>query len=142
MMYERMLNKQETPSFADMLAYSGESADLWRELDAFLEETYILTKLIRFPYGNSYGWSIKYSQKSRHICDTYAEKGAFCAHFQISEQAFNGVDDLTAYAKQLYENRYPCGSGGWLTFRVLEPAHLADLKKLLLAKVKPQKAKN
>ena len=39
-MYERMLNKQIVPSFDDLLNYSSDCADLWRELDKWLKNEY------------------------------------------------------------------------------------------------------
>lgn len=133
-MYERMLNKQIVPEFDDLISYSGDCGALWIGLDEFLKERFEASRLVRFPYGNSYGWGTKYSRKSRHICDVYAEAGAFTAHFQISHGA---VDTLVLgeYAQKIWEDRYPCGSGGWLQFRVLCEEHLEELKKLLVAKM-------
>lgn len=134
-MYERMLDKNTVPTFEDLLEYSGNSKDLWQKLDKHLNENYVLTKQIRFPYGNNYGWSVKYSQKGKQICDAFAEKGAFSAHFQIRDDAFLSISDsLTDYSKNVYDNKYPCKSGGWLTYRVLSDEHLQDLMKLLQVK--------
>lgn len=35
-----------------------------------------IEKLMRFPYGNSYGWGMKYFIKNKHVCDIFAEKDA------------------------------------------------------------------
>ncbi len=137
-MYERMLDKKIVPSFDDLLDYSGDSKDLWLELDSYLKANYILTSQIRFPYGNNYGWSMKYSQKNKHICDIFAEKDAFTAHFHISSDAFDTISqEMTDYSIEVYNNKFPCSSGGWLNYRVLSFEHLEDLKKILCIKVKP-----
>ena len=52
-MYERILNKQETPS--------SEAAE----------------KIV-FPYGNNYGWVIAHRVRSILICNIFPEDGAFC----------------------------------------------------------------
>ena len=135
-MYERLLNKQETPMFDDLIRYSGDSGVLWLELDKRIVEKYNASKQIRFPYGKDYGWSVKYSTKSKHICDVFAENGAFTALFQISTKAVDTVyDELNAYAKDVWADKSPCASGGWIQFRVLNEEQLQDLEKIIHAKV-------
>ena len=136
-MHERMLNKQEVPTFEDMLRTSGESAALWRALDAYMKEELGAETLIRFPYGKDYGWAVKYSRKARHICDVFAETGAFAVFLQISNKAMESVlDELGADARQVWDERYPCSSGGWIAFRVTTDEHLRDAKKICSAKAK------
>jgi hypothetical protein len=135
-MYERMLNKQEVPTFDDLIRYSGECGSLWLELDKRLEADFQLSKLIRFPYGNSYGWGVKYSKKSKHICDVFAESGAFTAMLRISDKAMDMLyNDLGGYAKDLWDNKYPCNEGGWIHFRVLDTEGLKDLERIIGAKM-------
>ena len=136
-MYERLLNKNEPPTFDDLIRYSSESGELWIALDKYMEDEFKATRQIRFPYGNKYGWSAKYSVKSKHICDVFAENGAFTAHFQVSTAAIESVySELDAYARDVWENKYPCASGGWIQFRVLDKNQLNDLKKIIKVKIK------
>lgn len=101
-MYERWLDKSVSPGFEDLLAYSGESHVFWRELDAYLKETFSAQQQIRFPYGNKYGWSSKYSIKKKHLCDAFAEKGAFSLHFRLNNREIDLLyADLTDYAKEI-----------------------------------------
>ena len=135
-MYERMLNKQEVPTFDDLIRYCGERGVLWLALDKYLEDELRASRQIRFPYGSKYGWSAKYSVKNKHICDIFAENGAFAALFQISDKAMSTVyDELNAYAKDVWADKSPCSSGGWIEFRVLNEEQLQDLKKTIHAKV-------
>lgn len=135
-MYERLLDKTLSPSFTDLLKYSGACSDLWVELDDYLQSEYSAEQQIRFPYGNKYGWSTKYSLKNRHICDVFAENGAFALHFRVNNDCLNTVyDGLSDYSKKICDEKYPCGEGGWLTYRVLSQEHLIDVKKILLAKI-------
>jgi len=134
-MNKRMLNKHEQPTFDEMISHCGELGSLWLDLDARLTNELALDKLIRYPYGKEYGWGVKYSRKSKHICDIFAESGAFTALFQISEKAINTIyDELGEYAKQVWTNKNPCKSGGWIEFRVLNREQLADLRKIICAK--------
>jgi len=135
-MHERMLDKQNEPSFEDMLAFCGESAALWQALDQWISDTFQTDRLVRFPYGNDYGWGAKYSRKKKHICDVFAERGAFAALFQMSAKAINTIyDQLGTHARQVWEEKSPCASGGWIEFRVTDAQQLEDLKKIIGAKV-------
>ena len=135
-MYERMLNKQEVPTFDDLIRHSGANGPLWLTLDKHMEDEYKASKLIRFPYGKDYGWSVKYSVKSKHICDVFAENGAFAALFQVSDKAVDTVyNELGEYAKEIWADKSPCASGGWIEFRVLNEEQLQDLMKIIHAKV-------
>ena len=134
-MYERMLNKQEVPTFDDLIRHSGDRGPLWLELDRHMEEKHNASKQIRFPYGKDYGWSVKYSIKSKHICDVFAEYGAFAALFQVSDKAMSVIyDELGGYAKDVWADKSPCASGGWIEFRVLDEDQLGDLIKIIHAK--------
>ena len=135
-MYERLLDRTLSPTFDDLIAYSSESGKLWLELDQKLRNVFSVKQQIRFPYGNSYGWSCKYSVKGKHLCDIFAENGSFTVHFRISDQQQNSVyNDLLPYAKAICDNKYPCKGGGWLSFRVLSHSNIEDVFKLLSAKV-------
>jgi len=135
-MYERMLNKQEQPTFEGLISHCGDMGVLWSELDELLVHKFALTKLIRFPYGKEYGWGVKYSRKSKHICDIFAESGAFAALFQVSDKAMDTIyDELDDYAKAIWADRSPCKGGGWIEFRVLSREQLEDLEQIISAKV-------
>lgn len=135
-MFERMLNKMVQPTFEEMIDYAGESGALWTELDHYLQTELSAVRLIRFPYGNKYGWSAKYSQKSKHICDIFAENGAFTAHFRMADRAVETIyKQLDDYAKDLWEKKYPCSGGGWLHFRVTTNEQLAMLQMMICAKM-------
>lgn len=58
-----MLNKNNKPSWEEFYSYCGRCKELLIDLDAFIMDIDGLDKLIRFPYGNKYGWGIKYSKK-------------------------------------------------------------------------------
>jgi len=134
-MYERLLDKLLCPAFDDLLLYSGESSAFWLELDAYLADGFCAQREIRFPYGNKYGWSCKYSVKRKHVCDIFAENGAFSLHFRVDNERLGFIyDELSLYAKAVCDDKYDCGEGGWLTYRVCSAEHVADAKTLLALK--------
>ena len=137
-MYERMLNKEFIPTFDDMISYCGETGNLWLMLDKWIKDEYNADMQIRFPYGKKYGWSIKYTKKSKHICDIFAESNAFTVFLRINDKDFFAIQsELSDYTEEIYSNKYPCGEGGWIRYRVLSKEQLNDIKKLIIAKIKP-----
>ena len=135
-MYERLLDKAISPTFDDLIKYSAKSGALWLELDKQMKNCFSVKQKIRFPYGNKYGWSSQSTLKGKHICDTFAEKGAFSLHFRITNKQLDSVyNELSDYAKGICDNKYPCKDGGWITYRILSKAHMTNAIKLLFAKI-------
>ena len=136
-MYERMLDKRrEAPTFAELIAYSGESGPLWTALDEYLRGEFGADRTVRFPYGKDYGWGAKYSKGKKHICDVFAEDGAFSVLFQVSGSAVESIyGELDDYAKGVWESRHPCGGGGWVDFRVLSKPHLESVVVMIAARM-------
>lgn len=56
-MYERMLDKQQRPTYEELLNYLGNAKPLFEQLDSYLSFDLRTEKLLRFPYGNKYGWA-------------------------------------------------------------------------------------
>jgi len=138
-MYERMLDKTIAPTFDDMLRYTGECGKLWSEFKRRINEICPVQTAIRFPYGNKYGWSARYgveNKKGKHICDAFAENGAFTVHFRVSNTQLSKVyDTLSEYSRSICDNKYPCGDGSWLSYRVKTDNNLDDVLKILASKL-------
>lgn len=54
-MYERMLNKQSTPTTEEMTKFCGENAERFSFLNEWLASAFHTEEKIVFPYGNQYG---------------------------------------------------------------------------------------
>ena len=138
-MYERMLDKQHKPTGEEFIAYCGKCKNLLDKVDCFLIGELQCEKLLRFPYGNGYGWSMKYFIKSKHICDLFAEKNAFTIMLRLANTQFEKhYDELSDYTKKIIDEKYPCGEGGWIHYRVQTEQHFNDIKKLLQIKAYKQ----
>ena len=138
-MYERMLDKSIEPTFDDMTRYVGECGKLWLEFRRRISEIRPVHITIRFPYGSKYGWSARYGtndKAGKHICDAFAESNAFTVHFRINNAQLSKIyDDLSEYSKSVCDNKYPCGDGGWLSYRVVTDDNLNDVLKILSEKL-------
>lgn len=134
-MYERMLDKQAVPTMETLTAYCGENGARFVQLCAALEQACGAQGTIVFPYGNRYGWGVSFRRKKKLICNVFAENGAFTVMMRLSDAQFDGIwSELGADARTCVAQKYPCGDGGWVHFRVTDAAHLTDVLRLLRAK--------
>ncbi len=142
-MYERLLDKKNPPTADFIEKYLGaESYGLLSQFEGFLNDNYDLVRLMKFPFGNKYGWGYKYSHKSKHLCYLFFESGAFTITLQLGDDCVSGIEkilpDLSQKAGKLWENRYPCGKwGGWIHYRVMNESELNDIFEFVKIKKKP-----
>ncbi len=146
-MFERLLDKKHSPSPDFIRDYIGtESYALLLQFEDILNNNYHLTKELKFPFGNNYGWGYKYSHKSSHLCYAFFESGAFTITLQIGNNCISNINQiipcLSSKGVELWNNRYPCGmQGGWIHYRVLGKNDLNDIFEFIKIKSKPAKLK-
>lgn len=134
-MYERMLNKKVVPTLEEMAEYCGTNAELFTELNKWLSETFGTEQKLSFPYGNKYGWCVAHRKKQKLLCNVFAESGAFSVMMRLSDKQYESVyEQLQDYTKKYIDNKYPCGDGGWINYRVTCKEHYEDIKMLLAIK--------
>lgn len=134
-MYERMLNKQVVPTIEDMVAYCGENAMWFSELNIWLSNNFGTVGKVVFPYGNNYGWGITHRKKNKLVCNIFAEDNAFTVMVRLSDGQYKIVyDQLQKYTQECIDNKYPCGDGGWIHYRVTCQEQLEDIQKILTVK--------
>lgn len=134
-MYERMLNKQEEPTISQMTAFCGENAERFTLLNEWLSQTYGSAQKITFPYGNHYGWGIAHRKKQKLLCNIFAEDNAFTVMMRLSDKQFDSVYiQVRKYTQDFIDNRYSCGDGGWIQYRVTCREQFEDIQKLLCVK--------
>ena len=64
-MYERMLNKQETPTIEEMIKFCGENSERFSLLNEWLTSAFNTEQKVVFPYGNKYGWGVAHKKKNK-----------------------------------------------------------------------------
>lgn len=134
-MYERMLNKQMEPSIEEMTAFCGENAERFSSLNEWLESAFHTEQKVVFPYGNHYGWGVAHKIKGKLICNIFAEDNAFTVMMRLSDKQYQSVyEKLHKYTQEVIDNKYPCGDGGWIHYRVTNEEHFEDSKALLTVK--------
>lgn len=134
-MYERMLNKQVVPTIEEMAEYCAENAERFSMLNDWLISAYHTEQKVVFPYGNKYGWGIGHYKKRNLLCNIFAEAGAFTVMMRLTNVQYETIyGELNQYTQALIDNKYPCGNGGWIHYRVIGQEHYEDIKKLLAVK--------
>lgn len=135
-MYERMLDRKQRPTWEEMLAYCGVTAQLYIEFQTFLADSFTTSQEIRFPYGKEYGWCVTHRLGKKLICDVFAEAGAFAVMMRLSNEQYERIyEEVSDYTKNYIDHKYPCGSGGYIHYRVTCAEHMKDLKILMTAKM-------
>ncbi|MDR1954489.1 MAG: DUF3788 domain-containing protein [Candidatus Methanoplasma sp.] len=138
-----MLDKDSEPSAEQIREYIGEqSYGLLTKLEDRLKARYDLSKELRFPFGNSYGWGFRYGHRTKLLCYLFFEKGAITITVQIGSGEVPGLNEhlgsFLPRTKELWEGRYPCGGGGgWVHYRVFSEDELSDVIKIITVKKKP-----
>lgn len=134
-MFERMLDKSSVPSFNEMAELCGDNAQRFSLLNEWLTLSFGTEQRIVFPYGNSYGWGVAHRKKNKLICNIFAENNAFTVMMRLSDKQYSTVyQQLDEYTKGYIDNKYPCGDGGWIHYRVNCLENFDDIKKLLAVK--------
>lgn len=134
-MYERLLDKQTQPSWEEMQKYCGEYAEAFAFLNKWLADAFQTEQKIVFPYGNRYGWGIAHKKKNKLICNIFAENGSFTVMLRLSDKQYQSVyEQLQTYARKYIDNKYSCGDGGWIHYRIANAEHLNDIQALLTVK--------
>jgi len=144
-MYERLLDKNNPPATDFIKEFVGtKSYNVLMQFEDLLGNYYHLSKEMKFPFGNNYGWGYKYNHKSSHLCYVFFESDAFTVTLQLGDNCVPKIEQilpgLSQKAKELWQNRYPCGEqGGWIHYRVIEKDELNDVLEFLKVKKKPDR---
>lgn len=141
----RLTEKYQKPPEAFIRVFMGKEA--WERLMCFeemLRERYDLSREIKFPFGNEYGWSFRYAHKKSLLLYVFFEEGGFCCTISINDKGAQEVEamfgDLLPEIQACWINRYACGAdGGWIHHSVVSDDELPDLVRLAGVKVKPKK---
>ncbi|MDD6069308.1 MAG: DUF3788 domain-containing protein [Clostridiales bacterium] len=130
-----MLDKQAKPTIVEMTEFCAENAELFSMINDWLTTAFNTEPKVVFPYGNKYGWGIGHYKKKKLMCNIFAESGAFSVMMRLSNKQYDTVyNELQKYTQEHIDNKYPCGDGGWIRYRVICQEHYKDIQKLLTIK--------
>lgn len=111
----------------------------WIELEKKLYNDYELHTLI-IKDSPKEGWGVNYRVLKNTLCYIHPEKEALFIAFQMREVDIIKIkDSLSPYALKVWENRYPCGHGGWMWYHLTSLDQVEEVHLLLNTKIKPNK---
>lgn len=133
---QRFMDKTIAPSFSEINNLLGQKAiERLIKLETFMQNNYDLIRELKFPFGNNYGWGYKYSHKNKLLCYVFFEKDSFTVTITIGkselQRLYQELNNMLPKTKELWENRYPCGDGGWVHYRLEDDNELLDIQKLI-----------
>ena len=142
---KRLFEKTHQPTEGEIKSFIGNNA--WQQLmnfESMLHKCYNLNREIKFPFGNNYGWSFRYTHNKTLLLYVFFEEGGISCTLSISDKGAPKAEamqgDLQPDIQQLWKNRYPCGDiGGWIHCSIEDGKELSDIVKLLSAKVNYKK---
>lgn len=143
-MHERMQDKYKIPSQEDIAGFVRANALKWMQsLERSLSDRYDLVRELRYPFGQAYGWGYKYAHKTKHLCYLFFERGSFTVTLQIGGKEVSKLEVILPASlpktRACWEQRYPCGKGGWVHYPVRAAKELQDILQLIAVKKQPVK---
>lgn len=130
-----MLNKNIIPTEQEMFNYCNQQKDKIIDFNDYLLSL-LLNKEVTFPYGNNYGWCFSFHKKKKLICNVFPEKDAFTVMIRLNNITFTKLSNVVSeYTREFFDNKYLCGDGGWIHYRVLKEKDLTDIKEIIKEKI-------
>ena len=131
-MYERMLDKQNKPAFDDMAAYCGKGMELFIRINEWLSDTCgTVQEDYIFPMGINMAGLLPIERRKADLQCVCGEWRLYVM-IRLSNAQFHLVyDQVEKETQECIDNKYPCGDGGWIHYRVAGEAHFCDIQKLL-----------
>ena len=143
-MGERLLDQAAKPTPETIAQLLGAGAfERLKRLECSLRSNYDLSVSLEFPFGNSYGWGYKYSHKAQMLCYAFFERDSFTVTVSLGKAALPRLNAVLASllpkTQKLWEERYPCGEGGWVHYPVGSDGELDDVLTLIRCRRPPAK---
>ena len=137
-MYERLSNKQETPTMEEFISHIGKSDEFFIIIDNYLRDKFATEIKIYFDVHDK-GWAIsyhsKYLSKKTYLCNIVAEKDAFLFVTNLKEENLNRFyETATKYAKECIDNS-PYRHRGWIEYRVVSAENLEEAKTIFQSRI-------
>lgn len=136
------LDKNHSPSDAEIISAIGDFASTWERMHQFIRDQFAIPGVLHYG-GKSYGWHTWYRKSGKALASIYAQKGYFVAQIVLnSEQVERAMRlDLGAIAGQILRETPQLRDGRWLFIPVRTENDEIDIENLLLVKHPPAKRK-
>ena len=143
MKWSELYHSENQPTDKDIGGFIGN--DLWRELNAYLQETYSIQPKMTYSncsMGNGLwkGWNVKYQKSGKALCTLYPRVGLFVAMVVIGAKEMTEAELLipmcNEYTQKIFNGVEVSMGGKWLAMEVTNNDILSDVKSLIALRMK------
>jgi len=137
----RFTDKRQRPTEKEIRAAIGPGLCNWDALLAHIRQTYVCAEELKYLYGRSYGWALRFRSGRRLLANLYPCDGSFTVQINLSPAS---VDQASAIApgrnvQAAIERARPYPEGRWLFISVDTEDDLADVRALLALRAAEQR---
>ena len=138
---ERLLDKNNAPTWDSMEKHVGSRANVWRKVNEYIQGKYDHLPEIKY-FAKNYGWTIRYHRKGKTLCYLFPEHNSFSILIVLGSSEVEKVEahknDLNPKTLDIFNNTEQLHDGRWLWIKEVEMDDLPSFKVLLTAKKKPK----
>lgn len=142
MKFDRLLNKQETPSDNQIHNYIGSRVELWDSIHTYVKAHYEFKPELVF-FTKKYGWTIRYRRSGKTLCYFFPEEDAFSILIVLGAKEAANLETMRHEVNDnimtVFDTTEQLHDGRWMWVRILDKSDLESLILLLNAKKKPKK---
>ncbi len=142
MKYDRLLNKQETPTDTQIQKYIGSRSKLWHEIHTYVKAYYDFKPELVF-FTKKYGWTIRYRRSGKTLCYFFPEEDAFSILIVLGAKEADNLEMMRSEINEnimtVFDTTEQLHDGRWMWVRILDQSDLESLILLLNTKKKPKK---
>ena len=136
-MYERLLDKSNTPSEKEIQKTIGERSTLWQSIHQFIEEHYDFGRQLAF-FSKNYGWTVRYRKGPKTLISCFPEEGAFSVLLVLGRKEAEKVnqirDELNNNFLSVFDETEQLRDGRWMWIRILNEEDLESVLKVIQIK--------
>lgn len=125
-------DRTNRPGEAEIETELAEAAPLWRDLIAFVDDSFRISSDWKF-YGKNYGWSLAFKKSSKALVSLYPGAGSLTVQVILKDDQIAQVprELMIPELEAAIERANPYAEGRWIFFAVNSERELAVVKKLI-----------
>ncbi|HEY4976655.1 MAG TPA: DUF3788 family protein [Gaiellaceae bacterium] len=125
-------DRTSRPGEAEIETALAGAVTLWKELAAFVEDSFRVRSDWKF-YGKNYGWLLAYKKSGKALVSLYPNAGSFTAQVILKDDQLARVprELLIPELEAAIERAKPYAEGRWIFLSVVFKRELEVAKKLI-----------
>ena len=140
----RLLNSEIIPDYENIIKFIGSKKvqDTWKNLLAFIDNSYNLDKKILFG-GKKYGWAVQYKKSKKTIVTIFPERESLTVLLIFGKSELEKIYDIKGeFSKPIIDqidNTEQFHDGKWVWIKYQNGFVIDDIKELIKIKRRPDR---